>query len=79
MYHLVVVQNSVTERALPPSSGGTYSCWTCVHQHKRRNVRFEGFPGGHYKECRLLGYKNPVRTSQETHNLCYRAQQVNAM
>jgi hypothetical protein len=21
----------------------------------------------HKKECRLLGYKNPVRTSQETH------------
>jgi hypothetical protein len=20
-----------------------------------------------YEECRLLGYKNPVRTSQETH------------
>jgi hypothetical protein len=23
--------------------------------------------GGHYEECRLLGYINPVRTSQETH------------
>jgi hypothetical protein len=26
-----------------------------------------GFPGGGYEECRLLGYKIPVRTSQETH------------
>jgi hypothetical protein len=26
-----------------------------------------GFYGGDYEECRLLGYKNPVRTSQETH------------
>jgi hypothetical protein len=26
-----------------------------------------GFHGGVYEECRLLGYKNPVRTSQETH------------
>jgi hypothetical protein len=26
-----------------------------------------GFHGGHYEECHLLGYKNPVRTSQETH------------
>jgi hypothetical protein len=26
-----------------------------------------GFRGGDYEECRLLGYKNPVRTSQETH------------
>jgi hypothetical protein len=25
------------------------------------------FHGGDYEECRLLGYKNPVRTSQETH------------
>jgi hypothetical protein len=26
-----------------------------------------GFHGGDHEECRLLGYKNPVRTSQETH------------
>jgi hypothetical protein len=26
-----------------------------------------GFDGGDYEECRLLGYKNPVPTSQETH------------
>jgi hypothetical protein len=26
-----------------------------------------GFHGGDYEECRLLGYKNPARTSQETH------------
>jgi hypothetical protein len=26
-----------------------------------------GFYGGDYEECRLLEYKNPVRTSQETH------------
>jgi hypothetical protein len=25
------------------------------------------FHGGDYEECRLLGYKNPVRTSQQTH------------
>jgi hypothetical protein len=28
-----------------------------------------GFHGGDYEVCRLLGYKNPVRTSQETHHL----------
>jgi hypothetical protein len=28
--------------------------------------KIEGFHGD-YEECRLLGYKNPVRTSQETH------------
>jgi hypothetical protein len=26
-----------------------------------------GFHGSGYEECRLLEYKNPVRTSQETH------------
>jgi hypothetical protein len=26
-----------------------------------------GFHGGDNEECRLLGYRNPVRTSQETH------------
>jgi hypothetical protein len=26
-----------------------------------------GFHGGFYEECRLLGYKTPVRTSQATH------------
>jgi hypothetical protein len=26
-----------------------------------------GFHGGDDEECRILGYKNPVRTSQETH------------
>jgi hypothetical protein len=26
-----------------------------------------GSHGGDYEECRLLGYKNPVHNSQETH------------
>jgi hypothetical protein len=26
-----------------------------------------GFHGGDYEECRLLGYKTPARTSQETY------------
>jgi hypothetical protein len=29
--------------------------------------KIRGFHGGDYEECRLLGYKTPVRTSQETH------------
>jgi hypothetical protein len=29
--------------------------------------RISSFHSGDYEECRLLGYKNPVRTSQETH------------
>jgi hypothetical protein len=39
--------------------------------------KISGFHGGDYEECRL-GYKNPVRTSQET-PIRYRAQPVNAM
>jgi hypothetical protein len=29
--------------------------------------KISGFHGGDYEECRLLGYKYPVHTSQETH------------
>jgi hypothetical protein len=29
--------------------------------------KFWGFHSGDYEDCRLLGYKIPVRTSQETH------------
>jgi hypothetical protein len=29
--------------------------------------KFRGSHGGDYEECRLLGYKNPVCISQETH------------
>jgi hypothetical protein len=32
-------------------------------------VRFSGFHGGDYEECRLLRYKTPVLTSQETHHV----------
>jgi hypothetical protein len=32
-----------------------------------KDIQHWGFHGGDYEECRLLGYKNPVRTSQETH------------
>jgi hypothetical protein len=30
-------------------------------------VRFEVLMAGGYEECRLLGYKTPVLTSQKTH------------
>jgi hypothetical protein len=30
-------------------------------------VRFAILHGSDYEECRLLGHKTPVRTSQETH------------
>jgi hypothetical protein len=31
------------------------------------SLKIGGLHDGDYEECRLLGYKNPVRTSQETH------------
>jgi hypothetical protein len=37
-----------------------------------------GFHVGDYEQCRLLGYRNLVRTSQET-RLRYRNQPVNGM
>jgi hypothetical protein len=38
-----------------------------------------GLHGGDYEECRLLGYKIPVRTSQDILLFRYRAQPVNVM
>jgi hypothetical protein len=38
----------------------------CVVSHKLL-CHIWGFHGGSYEECRPLGYKNPVRTSQQTH------------
>jgi hypothetical protein len=33
----------------------------------RQLCKILGFLGGDYEKYRLLGYKNPVRASQETH------------
>jgi hypothetical protein len=41
--------------------------------------RILGFHGGDDEECRLLGYKKPVHTSQETLRLRYRTRPVDAM
>jgi hypothetical protein len=38
-----------------------------VHKRKSQYVRFEGFHGFGFEEFRLLGYRNPVSTSQETY------------
>jgi hypothetical protein len=45
----------------------------------RIKTELKGFHGGDYEECRLLGYKNPVRTPQEILRPRYRAQPVNAV
>jgi hypothetical protein len=40
----------------------------CVGLYAKRKLsKIWSFLGGDYEECRLLGYKTSVRTSQETH------------
>jgi hypothetical protein len=41
----------------------------CLHKYHDNRIgdKLLGLHGGDYEECRVLGYKNPVRTSQETH------------
>jgi hypothetical protein len=50
--------------------------WLCCHsvfvslvtsRQQPKTCKISGFHGGDYEECRLLGCKNSVRTSQETH------------
>jgi hypothetical protein len=41
--------------------------WSILLQTPKQQNKIWGIHGGGYKECRLRGYKNPVRTSQETH------------
>jgi hypothetical protein len=49
------------------------SFYTLANSPCRHSLRYIsiykiwGFRGSDYEECRLLGYKNPFRTSQETH------------
>jgi hypothetical protein len=43
------------------------------------SCEISGYHGGDYEECSVLGYKNSVRTLQDTLRLGYRAQHVNAV
>jgi hypothetical protein len=38
-----------------------------ISEVMRLKCKVRGFHGSNYEECRLLGYKNPVLASQETH------------
>jgi hypothetical protein len=43
-------------------------CLGCLQYTRTPNLRHtSSFHVCNYEECRLLGYKSPVRTSQETH------------
>jgi hypothetical protein len=50
----------------------SYNLYLSVHSSHKDGYGFNiwGFHSGDYEECRLLGYKNPVCTSQETHYVC---------
>jgi hypothetical protein len=39
------------------------------HRIRRYRCKISGFHGGDHEECRLLVYKNPDLTSQETHHV----------
>jgi hypothetical protein len=43
--------------------------WPCTEQ--LTTCKIWGLHGGNYEECRLLGYKNLVRTSQEKHYVSF--------
>jgi hypothetical protein len=57
---------------------GSYNNYHHHHRHRQRQFQrhrvisedsniIRGFHGGGYEECRLLGYKPPVLTSEEAH------------
>jgi hypothetical protein len=46
---------------------------------QERTCKIRGVHGSDHEECHILGYKNPVCTSQETLLLHSKAQPVNAM
>jgi hypothetical protein len=61
-HHPKGVANSCHERVL---LHGIF--WKSHIIELQRFCKIWGFHGGDYEECRLLGYKTPVHTSQETH------------
>jgi hypothetical protein len=56
------VRGTGTCRPLARVSAQPNACYA-----QKGTCQIWGSHGGDYEECRLLGYKNPVRTSQETH------------
>jgi hypothetical protein len=52
------------------SPGTSKSVWIwaeCTELNDKEQCKIWGFHGGDYEECSLPRYKNPARTSQETH------------
>jgi hypothetical protein len=59
----LVPSSDNTQSSLPL----TFGLKTQMSQMKVCVCKIWCFHDTHYEECRLLGYKNPFRTSQETH------------
>jgi hypothetical protein len=60
---------ALPSREGPSSLAARLREWPAVHQilYSYKLYKIWGRHGGDYEECRLLGYKIPVRTWQETH------------
>jgi hypothetical protein len=79
---LLLTESRIAEprlRTLPVTNVAAWGASESVassHQHPRNWITVAcktwGFHGGDYEECCLLGYKNPVRTSQKTHYVSIR-------
>jgi hypothetical protein len=60
--HIQILSRNVMGRSVrnTAESGHRRLVITCFH-------KIGDFQGGDYEECRLLGYEDPLHTSQETH------------
>jgi hypothetical protein len=69
IFYRTVNLNGVVSSQLHDSLLVRYNGIKCLWRRTRTCAlcKLWGFHGGDYEECRLLGYKTPVRTSQETH------------
>jgi hypothetical protein len=72
-FFIITLTSSFSVPSLFPSSLPSFllyffsSLTLCPFSLRFPLCKICGFHGGNYEECRLLGYKNPFRTSQETH------------
>jgi hypothetical protein len=65
----VIATADVWDATMSPGEGmmGRLSSSLYSNDNTANICKLWGVHGGDYEKCRLLGYKNPVRTSQETH------------
>jgi hypothetical protein len=66
---VALVRTDVSEELNGSVFSEDHFCWSTITQFLSDSFLYKiwDFHSSDYEECRLLGYKNPVRTSQETH------------